>query len=199
MRYAVLAGRQLFSIIFIIASARHFSPEVIESAARHSVPIPEVLVPLSGMIALVGGLSVLLGFQTRIGAGLLVIFLVPVTVMMHNFWASTDPVTHQIEQAMFLKNITMLGGALIISYFGAGPLSLDGQLNRDRGVINHMKPSDAEIRGGHCANTPTVCASPGPKKSEAATESVNGVLAAETMILNQQNHVSRVPAQYDKL
>ena len=73
----------------------------------------------------VGGLSVLLGFQTRIGAGLLVIFLVPVTVMMHNFWASTDPLTHQIERAMFLKNLTMLGGALIISYFGAGPLSLD--------------------------------------------------------------------------
>lgn len=135
MRYAVLAGRQLFSIIFIIASAGHFSPAVIESAARHGVPMPEVLVPLSGMIALVGGLSVLLGFQTRIGAGLLVIFLVPVTVMMHNFWASTDPLTHQIEQAMFLKNLTMLGGALVISYFGAGPLSLDALLNPDRAVI----------------------------------------------------------------
>jgi len=135
MRYAVLAGRQLFSIIFIISSAGHFNPEVIESAARHGVPLPEVLVPLSGMIALVGGLSVLLGFQTRIGAGLLVIFLVPVTVMMHNFWASTDLLTHRIEQAMFLKNVTMLGGALVISYFGAGPLSLDALLKPDRGVI----------------------------------------------------------------
>ena len=135
MRYAALAGRQLFSIIFIIASAGHFTREAIESAARHGVPLPDLLVPVSGVIALVGGLSVLLGFQTRIGAGLLVIFLVPVTVMMHNFWASTDPLTHQIEQAMFLKNLTMLGGALVISYFGAGPLSLDALVNRDRGVI----------------------------------------------------------------
>ena len=135
MQYAVLAGRQLFSIIFIIASARHFNPEVIESAARHGVPMPEVLVPLSGMIALVGGLSVLLGFQTRIGAGLLVIFLVPVTVMMHNFWVSTDPLMRQIEQANFLKNLTMLGGALVISYFGAGPLSLDALLSRRGAVI----------------------------------------------------------------
>jgi len=135
MRYAALAGRQLFSIIFIIASAGHFSPEAMESAARHGVPMPEVLVPLSGIIALVGGLSVLLGFQTRIGAALLVIFLLPVTVMMHNFWTSTDPLTHQIERAMFLKNVTMLGGALVIGYFGAGPLSLDALLNRDRGVI----------------------------------------------------------------
>ena len=135
MRYAVLAGRQLFSIIFIIASAGHFSPDAIESAARHGVPLADLLVPVSGVIALVGGLSVLLGFQTRIGAWLLVIFLVPVTVMMHNFWTSSDPLTHQIERAMFLKNVTMLGGALLISYFGAGPLSLDALLNRDSGVI----------------------------------------------------------------
>jgi putative oxidoreductase len=131
MRYAVLAGRQLFSIIFIIASAGHFSPEAMESAARHGVPLPDLLVPVSGVIALVGGLSVLLGFQTRIGAGLLVIFLVPVTLLMHNFWAAADPLAHQLERAMFLKNVTMLGGALVISYFGAGPLSLDALLNRD--------------------------------------------------------------------
>jgi len=134
MRYAVLAGRQLFSIIFIIASAGHFSPDAIESAARHGVPLPDLLVPVSGVIALVGGLSVLLGFQTRIGAWLLVLFLVPVTAMMHNFWTSSDPLTHQIKRAMFLKNVTMLGGALVISYFGAGPLSLDALLNRDKGV-----------------------------------------------------------------
>jgi len=128
VRYAVLAGRQLFSIIFIIASAGHFKPQTIASAASHNVPWPEVLVPLSGVIALVGGLSVLLGYQTRIGAWLLVVFLVPVTLMMHNFWAVSDPATAQIEKAMFLKNVTMLGGALIMSYFGAGPLSLDALL-----------------------------------------------------------------------
>jgi putative oxidoreductase len=125
MRYAVLAGRQLFSIIFILASARHFNPQTIASATRHSVPLPNILVPLSGVIAFVGGLSVLLGYRTRFGAWLLVIFLVPVTLMMHNFWAVWDPATSQIEKAMFMKNVTMLGGALLISYFGAGPLSVD--------------------------------------------------------------------------
>ena len=130
MRYAVLAGRQLFSIIFIIASARHFNPETIASAARHSVPLPHVLVPLSGVIALVGGLSVLFGYRTRFGAWLLVIFLVPVTLMMHNFWAGWDPATSQIERAMFMKNVTMVGGALLISYFGAGPLSVDAIVER---------------------------------------------------------------------
>ena len=132
MRYAVLAGRQLFSIIFIIASARHFNPQTIASAARHSVPLPNFLVPLSGVIAFVGGLSVLLGYRTRFGAWLLVIFLVPVTMMMHNFWTVWDPATSQIEKAMFMKNVTMLGGALLISYFGAGPLSVDAFVEGER-------------------------------------------------------------------
>ena len=132
VRYAALAGRQLFSIIFIIASAGHFSPQTIEAAARHGVPLPGLLVPVSGIIALLGGLSVLLGYQTRVGGWLLVIFLVPVTVMMHNFWSAPDLVTAQIERAMFLKNVTMLGGALLISYFGAGPLSLDAVVQRGK-------------------------------------------------------------------
>ena len=135
MRYVALAGRQLFSMLFIIASAGHFSPTTIELAARHGVPIPGVLVPLSGIIALTGGLSVLFGYQTRLGAWLLVIFLVPVTLMMHNFWAAPDAGTFQIERAMFLRNVTMLGGALIISYFGSGPLSLDAVIHRKDGAI----------------------------------------------------------------
>jgi putative oxidoreductase len=136
VKYAVLAGRQLFSMIFMIASAEHFSPRTIEAAAAHGVPLPDLLVPLSGIIALLGGLSVLLGFQTRFGAWLLVIFLVPVTAMMHNFWSASDPMTVQIERAMFMKNVTMLGGALVISYFGAGPLSLDALMSQQKRLIS---------------------------------------------------------------
>jgi hypothetical protein len=44
---------------------------------------------------------------------------------MHNFWAVRDPAGSLVERAMFMKNVTMLGGALLIGYFGAGPLSLD--------------------------------------------------------------------------
>ena len=128
MRYAMLAGRQLFSIIFIIASAGHFDSQTIAAAASHGVPLADLLVPLSGVIALVGGLSVLLGFRTRFGALLLVIFLVPVTLVMHNFWAAPDAMTHELQQVMFMKNLAMLGGALFLSRFGGGPLSLDGLL-----------------------------------------------------------------------
>jgi putative oxidoreductase len=67
---------------------------------------------------------------------LLVIFLVPVTLMMHDFWSVPDPLTLQIERAMFLKNVAMLGGALVISYFGADPLSLDALISQQKELIS---------------------------------------------------------------
>jgi putative oxidoreductase len=135
MRYSVLAGRLLFSVIFIIASAGHFSSATIDYAVHEGVPMARLLVPLSGILALMGGLSVLVGFQTRLGAALLVAFLLPVTFAMHRFWTAPDATTFVIEQAMFMKNLSMLGGALIISYFGAGPLSLDAFVEGDRPLL----------------------------------------------------------------
>jgi putative oxidoreductase len=124
MKYILLVGRILFSMIFIVASISHFSPQDIQYAASKGVPIPSILVPLSGIIALAGGLSVLLGYKARWGSLLIVIFLIPVTLVMHNFWVISDPTTAAMEQVNFFKNISMLGAALIISYFGSGPLSL---------------------------------------------------------------------------
>ena len=138
MKYAVLAGRLLFSLIFIIAAAGHFSPETIGYAASQGVPIAGLLVPVSGILALMGGLSVLVGFRTRLGAALLVIFLIPVTFEIHRFWTAPDATSFLIEKAMFMKNLSMLGGALIISYFGAGPLSMDAFVEGDRQLIETM-------------------------------------------------------------
>ena len=127
MKYTVLFGRILFSLIFVMASLGHFSKQTIAYAAAQGVPFAAVAVPLSGMLALLGGLSIALGYKAKWGARLLVLFLAPVTVMMHNFWAVQDPMMAQMHQVMFMKNISMLGGVLLISYFGAGPLSLDSR------------------------------------------------------------------------
>ena len=63
---------------------------------------------------------------TRAGARLLVAFLVPVTLAMHAFWAVPDPMMRMMQQAFFMKNLGLLGGA----YFGAGPVSLDERARR---------------------------------------------------------------------
>jgi putative oxidoreductase len=49
---------------------------------------------------------------------------------MHRFWAIEDPLMARLEQVMFMKNLSMLGGALLIAHFGAGPFSLDARTRR---------------------------------------------------------------------
>lgn len=127
MRYIVLLGRVLYSVMFLMTAFGHFSGGYVGYAAQAGVPMPGVLVPLSGIIAIAGGLSIALGYKTKLGAWLVVIFLVPVTFMMHRFWTVTDPMMAGIQMANFFKNISMLGAALLIAYFGAGPLSLDAR------------------------------------------------------------------------
>jgi len=121
----VLVGRVCFSAIFLDAVPHHFSPQGIGYAAAHGVPMANLLVPASGVLAGLGAASVMLGFRARLGAWLLVAFLVPVTLMMHAFWAESDPAAAAMQQGMFLKNVCMLGGALLITQLGSGPMSLD--------------------------------------------------------------------------
>ena len=130
--FVTLAGRILFSAIFIMSGFLHFSQAEIGYAAQAGVPMARLLVPASGLLALAGGLSILLGYRAKIGGWLLVLFLVPVTLMMHNFWAVKDPMMAQMQMAMFLKNVTVIGGALLISQFGTGALSLDDRRNSSR-------------------------------------------------------------------
>ena len=126
---AVLVGRVFFSLIFVFAGLNHFSKQTIAFAASQGVPLASIAVPLSGVMAVLGGLSILFGYRARVGAWLIALFLIGVTPL-HNFWAVKDPMLAQIQMAMFMKNISMLGGAVLISQFGAGPLSVDARRSR---------------------------------------------------------------------
>ena len=124
MKFIVLLGRVFYSLIFIVAAPGHFKAGTIAYATSQGTPMANILVPLSGVLALLGGLSVMLGVKAKCGAWLLVLFLVPVTFYMHRFWGLTDPQSVMMQQAMFMKNVSMLGGALLIAYFGSGPMSI---------------------------------------------------------------------------
>jgi len=123
----VVLGRFFFALIFLLAGANHFNKQTIGYAASQGVPLASMVVPLSGVLAIAGGLSILLGYRAKLGAWLIAIFLVPVTLMMHKFWTVEDPMMAQLQMILFMKNVAMLGGALLISQFGAGPFSLDGR------------------------------------------------------------------------
>jgi len=122
----VLVGRFLFALIFLMSGFTHFSGQTIAFAASQGVPLASILVPASGVIAFLGGLSILLGYRARIGAWLIVLFLIGVTPM-HKFWGISDPMMQQMQMVMFLKNLAMIGGALLITQLGSGPWSLDAR------------------------------------------------------------------------
>ena len=124
LAYVGLLGRIFYSVIFILSGPNHFKAETIGYAAAQGVPLASIAVPLSGIVALLGGLSIALGYRAKLGAWLIVLFLVPVSLMLHRFWGLSDPQAAGLQLAMFMKNLSMLGAALIIARVGSGPLSL---------------------------------------------------------------------------
>src|SRR5262249_58987259 len=98
----------------------------IDHAADLGVPLADGCVPISGVMALAGGLSVASGYRTSWGAWLLIAFLIPVTMMMHGFWRLHDPQAVHIQQAMFLKNVALMGAALLLATGWPGTLAIMG-------------------------------------------------------------------------
>ena len=125
----VLLGRFLFTLIFVMSGPRHFMSQTIAYAASQGLPMASIAVPFTGVLALAGGLSILLGYRAKIGAWLIALFLVLVTPIMHKFWGIADPMMQQFQMVNFFKNASMLGGALLITQFGSGPWSLDARKN----------------------------------------------------------------------
>jgi putative oxidoreductase len=123
----VLLGRILFVLIFVNAGPRLLWGQAVAFAVSQGVPMASIAVPIAGLLALAGGLSILLGYRAKLGAWLIALFLIGVTPMMHKFWVISDPMRYQLQLATFMRNVSMLGGALLISQFGAGPWSLDAR------------------------------------------------------------------------
>ncbi|GBC84556.1 Inner membrane protein YphA [bacterium HR11] len=110
-----LIGRVLYGGYFVYEGLNHFLNLNMFTGYAQSkgVPAPRLAVIVSGLMILLGGLSILLGFHFRWGALLIVLFLIPVTFKMHNFWAETGDM-RMIDMVNFTKNLALLGAALFI-------------------------------------------------------------------------------------
>jgi uncharacterized membrane protein YphA (DoxX/SURF4 family) len=117
---AFLIGRILIGGFFIFAGFNHFAQLKMMAgyAKMKGAPAPEAAV--GGVLLLLGGLSLLLGFHPTIGVILLVLFLVPASFMIHNFWTIKDPQARMGELVNFEKNIAILG-LLLMSLLIARP------------------------------------------------------------------------------
>jgi uncharacterized membrane protein YphA (DoxX/SURF4 family) len=125
MDVIVLIGRIVFCLIFLAAGVGHLMQrkQMADYATTMGVGSADVVVPLTGVQLLVGGLMVLFGIWADLGMLLLIAFLVPTAVLMHPFWKSEDLQERNVQQAAFMKNISLAGAAFalfgLIAYAGS--------------------------------------------------------------------------------
>ncbi len=127
MNFLFLLGRLLYGGFFVYNGVNHFrNHEMVKGyAASKGVPQPHVAVSGTGAMMLAGGTSIVLGYQPRIGAALIVTFLLGVSPRMHNFWAIEDANQSMHDMVNFTKNMALLGAALsLMSRSEPWPLSV---------------------------------------------------------------------------
>lgn len=124
-----LAGRILIGAIFLLSAVGNKIPgftAVTQYMASEGVPLPSVMLAGAIVFLIAGSLSVMLGYRTRIGAALLLVFLLLATYFFHDFW-SFEGDARQQQMIQFMKNLSLMGTMLFLIANGPGPLSLDGR------------------------------------------------------------------------
>ncbi|MCX6454454.1 MAG: DoxX family protein [Actinobacteria bacterium] len=116
MNAIVLIGRILFGGFFLMSGINHFTKlEAMTGYAKYKkLPAAKLGVLISGLMLVIGGIYIVLGYYADLGALLLAIFLVLAAVIFHNFWKETDATAKQTEMMAFMKDIALAGGALVI-------------------------------------------------------------------------------------
>lgn len=126
MNVVALIGRIIFGGYFLMSGMNHFLQYQMTAgyAASKGVPMPGIAVLVAGALIVIGGAMVLVGWRAHWGAWLIVLFLVPVTVMMHNFWAV--PADQKMSEMInFMKNMGLIGASLMLATIRYWPLSVE--------------------------------------------------------------------------
>lgn len=124
MKYLPLAARVCLALIFLKAGITHllgFSG--FAAMIGGTLPLGALLAAGTIIFQLAGSVSLLLGYKVKIGALLLIVFLIPATLLFHNFIADGAQIN------AFLKNLGLIGGLLMVIDRGAGAVSLDEMLS----------------------------------------------------------------------
>lgn len=122
-----LVGRVLFALYFLVSGMRLLGrPAEPTAANRSSIATSRLANVLAGLLALVGGLAMALGWHRFIGAWLLLVYAVLSAFIAHPFWRESDPANRMNQTTHFLKSLALGGAALFVAYYGGSywPMSL---------------------------------------------------------------------------
>lgn len=125
---ASLIGRIIIGAIFILAALYKYNnwEMSVTQMANVGIPFPAIFLGIGMLLEVLGGLSLVLGYKTRFGAFLLILFLVPTTFLFHSFWAA--PAADAIQQINdFIRNLFYFGALLLVLAFGPGHISFDAR------------------------------------------------------------------------
>jgi putative oxidoreductase len=124
----VVVARVLLALMFILAGFSKFGALAGTAGyiASKGLPLPAVLALLTAAFEVVAGVALAIGFKARWAALALAVFTVLASVLFHNFWAMTAEQQY-VQQLMFMKNLAVTGGLLMVFAFGAGPASVDAR------------------------------------------------------------------------
>lgn len=111
---ATLTGRAMLAAIFIIAGVSKIGAYAGTQAYMESVGLPGLLLPAVIGLEVLGGIAILIGFQTRIAAALLAGFTVLAAIVFHSDFSQ------QIQSILFMKNIAIAGAFLMLLSQGPG-------------------------------------------------------------------------------
>lgn len=116
MNIVLIIGQVLLGGFFIYNGYNHLVNRkgLAGYAQMKGIPFPMVAVVMTGIMLIIGGLSVITGMYIILGMMLLVVFLVPTTIMMHAFWKAPDATARQAELIAFNKNIALIGALLML-------------------------------------------------------------------------------------
>jgi len=112
-----LLGRVIFGGYFIMMGMNHFKNRTALAgyAASKKIPNPSLAVFGTGLLLSFGGTGVVLGIKVSLSLGLLLLFLVPTTLIMHKFWEVSDPNMKMSEMTNFLKNMALVGAIFMMT------------------------------------------------------------------------------------
>ena len=111
-----LLGRVVFGAYFLYNGINHFTKVNMMTAyaTGKNVPSPKVAVYLTGLLLFLGGAGIILGISPVWAILCILVFLIPTTFIMHQFWKETDPALRMMQMTNFLKNIALIGALLMM-------------------------------------------------------------------------------------
>ena len=111
----LMLGRAIFGGYFLYSGINHFLQKQNLSgyAEAKGIPAADLAVQASGAMMILGGLSLLTGYKPKVGSALITAFLAGVTPSMHRFWSEDNPQQRQNEMINFMKNVALIGGAML--------------------------------------------------------------------------------------